>query len=215
MWETQVRSLGREDPLEKEMVTHSSILAWRIPWTEKPGKLQSMGSQRVRHDWATSLTHSLRHNIWNKFQSLANRQHKPKMPERRETPWACRLPSLLPGRGFQGAAQGGGTQADSGYLMSREVKVQGLQGGQNLQDRVGNGQDSCPKSQGECQRDLLSQVVSYAPAVGNETLRSQGAKEFSKLTQGREHIPTSQGGETSQKLGNWGELQLISRSNKA
>ena len=50
MQETQVRSLGQEDPLEKEMVTHSSILAWRIPWTEKPGKLQSMGSQRVGHD---------------------------------------------------------------------------------------------------------------------------------------------------------------------
>ena len=50
MWETQVRSLGQEDPLEKEMVTHSSILAWRIPWTEKPGGLQSMGSQRVGHD---------------------------------------------------------------------------------------------------------------------------------------------------------------------
>ena len=50
MWETWVRSLGREDPLEKEMVTHSSILAWRIPWTEKAGRLQSMGSQRVGHD---------------------------------------------------------------------------------------------------------------------------------------------------------------------
>ena len=48
--ETRVRSLGREDPLEKEMVTHSSILAWRIPWMEKPGRLQSTGSQRVRHD---------------------------------------------------------------------------------------------------------------------------------------------------------------------
>ena len=59
MQETQVRSLGREDPLEKEMVTHSSILAWRIPWTEKPGKLQSTGLQRIRQDWATSLTHSL------------------------------------------------------------------------------------------------------------------------------------------------------------
>ena len=45
MRETRVRSLGRDDPLEKEMVTHSSILAWRIPWTEKPGRLQSMGSQ--------------------------------------------------------------------------------------------------------------------------------------------------------------------------
>ena len=50
MWETQVRSLGREDPLEKEMVPQSSILAWRIPWTDKPGGLQSMGSQRVGHD---------------------------------------------------------------------------------------------------------------------------------------------------------------------
>ena len=49
-WETWVRSLGQEDPLEKEMATHSSILAWRIPWTEEPGRLQSMGSQRVRHD---------------------------------------------------------------------------------------------------------------------------------------------------------------------
>ena len=48
--ETQVRSLGQEDPLEKCMATHSSILAWRIPWTDEPGGLQSMGSQRVRHD---------------------------------------------------------------------------------------------------------------------------------------------------------------------
>ena len=49
MQETQVQSLGREDPLEKEMATHSSILAWRIPLTEEPGGLQSMGSQRVGH----------------------------------------------------------------------------------------------------------------------------------------------------------------------
>ena len=48
--ETQVRSLGWEDPLEKEMATHSSILAWKISWTEKPGGLQSMGSRRVGHD---------------------------------------------------------------------------------------------------------------------------------------------------------------------
>ena len=47
MQETWVQSLGWEDPLEKEMVTHSSTLAWKIPWTEKPGRLQSMGSQRV------------------------------------------------------------------------------------------------------------------------------------------------------------------------
>ena len=57
--QTRVWSLGGEDPLEKEMVTHSSILAWRIPWTEEPSRLQSMGSQRVGHDWATSL------HFWN------------------------------------------------------------------------------------------------------------------------------------------------------
>ena len=54
MRETQVQSLGQKEPLEKEMATHSSILAWRIPWTEEPGELQSMGSQRVRHDWAAN-----------------------------------------------------------------------------------------------------------------------------------------------------------------
>ena len=46
-------TLGQEDPLEKEMATHSSILAWEIPWTEEPGRLQSMGSKRIRHDLAT------------------------------------------------------------------------------------------------------------------------------------------------------------------
>ena len=49
-WETRVQSLGWEDLLEKEMATHSSILAWRIPWMEKPGRLQSLGSQGVGHD---------------------------------------------------------------------------------------------------------------------------------------------------------------------
>ena len=58
MQETRVRSLGGEDPLEKEMATHSSILAWKIPWTEKPGRLQSMGLQRVglHNSFATSLS---------------------------------------------------------------------------------------------------------------------------------------------------------------
>ena len=56
MQETQVRFLGREDPLEKEMAIHSSTLAWKIPWTEEPDRLQSMGSRRVGHDWATSLS---------------------------------------------------------------------------------------------------------------------------------------------------------------
>ena len=61
--ETQVRSLGREDPLEKEMATHSSILAWRIPWREEPDRLQSMGSQRVRHDW-TELNWTIQGLPW-------------------------------------------------------------------------------------------------------------------------------------------------------
>ena len=54
MQETGVQSLGQEDPQEKEMATHSSILAWRIPWTGEPGGLQSMGSQRVGHDKVTN-----------------------------------------------------------------------------------------------------------------------------------------------------------------
>ena len=57
MRETRVRSLGWEDPLEKEMATHSSILAWRIPWTEELGRLQSTGLQRVGLDWVTSLSY--------------------------------------------------------------------------------------------------------------------------------------------------------------
>ena len=54
VWEAWVWSLGREDLLEKEMATHSSIPAWRIPWTEEPGGLQSIGLQRVGNDWATT-----------------------------------------------------------------------------------------------------------------------------------------------------------------
>ena len=60
IWETWVWSLGREDPLEKEMATHSSTLAWRIPWMEESGRLQSMGSQTLRQDWATSLSLSFK-----------------------------------------------------------------------------------------------------------------------------------------------------------
>ena len=59
MRETWVQSLGQEDPLEKDMTTHSSTLAWKIPWAEKPGRLQSMGLQRVGHNWVTSLSFTL------------------------------------------------------------------------------------------------------------------------------------------------------------
>ena len=61
MRETWVQSLGQEDVLEKDMATHSSILAWKIRWTEEPGRLQSMGSQRVGHD--SDFTHSLTHSL--------------------------------------------------------------------------------------------------------------------------------------------------------
>ena len=57
MGETRARFLGQEDPLEKEMVIHSSTLAWKFPWMEEPDRLQSMGLQRVRHNWGTSLSH--------------------------------------------------------------------------------------------------------------------------------------------------------------
>ena len=59
MQDMLVQSLGQEDPLEQEMVTYSSILAWRIPWTEEPGGLQSMGSQRIGHDMTERLRLSL------------------------------------------------------------------------------------------------------------------------------------------------------------
>ena len=61
--ETPVQSLGGEDLLDKGMATHSSTLAWKIPWTEEPGRLQSMGSQRVRHDWVTSLSLSVKYYL--------------------------------------------------------------------------------------------------------------------------------------------------------
>ena len=56
----QVQFLGWEDPLEKEMAPHSSVLAWEIPWTEEPGRLQSMGSQRVGHDLVTKQHHNIK-----------------------------------------------------------------------------------------------------------------------------------------------------------
>ena len=59
MQETWVLSLGREDPLEEEMATHSRILDWEISWTEEPGRVQSMGSQRIGHDWMTNHVRNL------------------------------------------------------------------------------------------------------------------------------------------------------------
>ena len=74
--ETRVWSLGREDSLEKEIAIHSSTIAWKIPWTEEPGRLQSMGSLRVGHDWATSWLHylclqkSCKDSTWKHFENI-------------------------------------------------------------------------------------------------------------------------------------------------
>ena len=72
MQEMRVRSLGQEDPLEEERATHSSILAWKIRWTEEPGGLQSKGSQRVRYDWTTEHTHTHRIKHMGAFNLLRN-----------------------------------------------------------------------------------------------------------------------------------------------
>ena len=86
MQETQVRSLGWEDPLAKGMATHTSILDWRIPWTEEPGGLQSMGSQKVRHDW-----------VINTFTSLS----KVKMPEKSQVCNKCSVNALPTEKGLK------------------------------------------------------------------------------------------------------------------
>ena len=92
MQETWVQSLGWEDPLEKEMAAHSSILAWKIPWTAEPARLQFMGSQRVRHDWVTSL-HFLCVTLWlGANQWLAEAKPGPSLkPQRGESLTSCWL----------------------------------------------------------------------------------------------------------------------------
>ena len=74
MQETWVQSLGWEDSLEEEMAAHSSILAWGIPWTEEPGGLQSMGSQRVIHDWVTEHAHTAALHVKVKGLSTATKR---------------------------------------------------------------------------------------------------------------------------------------------
>ena len=76
MWETWVPSLGQENPPEEGMAPHSSILAWRIPWTEEPGGLQFMGSQRLGHDWATHLSFLLERHADIETMCLPARGHR-------------------------------------------------------------------------------------------------------------------------------------------
>ena len=76
MQETWVQFLGQDDPLEKEMATHSGILSWEIPWTEEPGRLQSVRSQRVGHDWVTEHSaHSTRSIWWSLIVNCNEYQH--------------------------------------------------------------------------------------------------------------------------------------------
>ena len=67
VWETRIQSLGWGDPLEEGMATYSSILSWRIPWTKEPGKLQSMGLQRVKHDWMTNTSTT---TVWYRIHGI-------------------------------------------------------------------------------------------------------------------------------------------------
>ena len=83
MRETQVQSLGQEDPLKKEMATHSSILAWKIPWTEEAGRLQFMGSHRVGHDWS----------------DLAAAAAAASGSDSKESAWTAGDPGSIPGSG--------------------------------------------------------------------------------------------------------------------
>ena len=103
MQETWVRSLGWENPLERETATHSSILAWRIQWMEKPGGLQSTGSRRVGHDWATSLhlqsshfTYHLKHG-WGNEDNGDLLQKIPCMYCYTQCPRPCSRPPETPG----------------------------------------------------------------------------------------------------------------------
>ena len=93
MQETQVQSLGHEDPMEEEMATHSRILAWRIPQIQEPGGLQSMRSQRVRHNWATEQA---RYKITYKYSSNISRLWKARkewatLSQTKETGELCQL----------------------------------------------------------------------------------------------------------------------------
>ena len=74
MWETQVQSLGQEDPLERRIATYSSVLAWIIPWTEEPGGLQSMGLDMVRHDWENELKMVYHKKLHQRKYSIATRK---------------------------------------------------------------------------------------------------------------------------------------------
>ena len=93
MGETGVQSRGWEDPLEKGTAIHSSILTWRIPWTEKPGRLQSLGSKRDRHNWVTFTFRPLKFNTW-KYSLNTVSDNQWLSLEILRIPWSLSLPSF-------------------------------------------------------------------------------------------------------------------------
>ena len=103
--ETLVQSLSQKDPLEEEMATHSSILALEIPWTKEPGELQSMGSQRVRHDGATSLYYPIkginiqRRNVLTTKEAGQEKEQEKKLKE--QSNWLKSYPAKSSGKGMK------------------------------------------------------------------------------------------------------------------
>ena len=106
MQETWVWSLGSEDPLEKEMATHSSILAWRIPQTKEPGELQSMASQRVRHDWVTNTSTYPRRVRVKRGMSPLYSGAEPELQTIKEAEWFPACLVLITGLLWQGDKKG-------------------------------------------------------------------------------------------------------------
>ena len=106
MQETWVWSLGSEDPLEKEMATHSSILAWRIPQTKEPGELQSMGSQRVGHDWVTNTSTYPKRVRVNRGMSPLYSGAEPELQTIKEAEWFPACLVLITGLLWQGDKKG-------------------------------------------------------------------------------------------------------------
>ena len=106
MQETWVWSLGSEDPLEKEMATHSSILAWRIPQTKEPGELQSMGSRRVGHDWVSNTSTYPRRVRVKRGMSPLYSGAEPELQTIKEVEWFPACLVLIPGLLWQGDKKG-------------------------------------------------------------------------------------------------------------
>ena len=184
MWETRVWSLGREDPLEKEMATHSSTLAWKIPWTEEPGMLQSMGSQSQTQ--LSDFTHSLTAELllltyhrgcceWPRLQTSRGTVDETHL-QRTRGEWGCEVLRSL----SLAAGEAGGVPSKT----PRQSLKQWLQGTQSA-GWCKAGKPGCPSVSdrlaflfGEpyC-ASLVAQIVKNLPAVQETQVRSLGLED--------------------------------------